>query len=76
MLSRVSPYSLAVVVIVSLMALAIAVPVLRMIARAFVVDGAFSPQAALSVLAAPWLPRVLLNTAIAIGASKIGRAHV
>lgn len=64
-----SAYGLAAGLVVVVMAAMIAFPMLRMIARAFMVDGVPSFDGALSVLKEPWLPRVLLNTGIVIGAS-------
>lgn len=64
-----SAYGLAAGLVVVVMAAMIAFPMLRMIARAFMVDGVPSFHGALSVLKEPWLPRVLLNTGIVIGAS-------
>lgn len=64
-----SAYGLAAGLVVVVMAAMIAFPMLRMIARAFMVDGVPSFHGALSVLKEPWLPRVLWNTGIVIGAS-------
>jgi iron(III) transport system permease protein len=64
-------YGVAAAVIVTCMALLIAIPMLRMIARAFVVDGALTGQAIAAVLDTPWLAKVLWNTFVAIGASTL-----
>lgn len=69
--SRLSLYTVAAALVVSVMALLIVFPMLRMIGRAFIVDGSLNFQGAASVLGEPWLPRVLMNTAIAIGASTL-----
>ncbi|MFM9972179.1 MAG: ABC transporter permease [Burkholderiales bacterium] len=68
---RVSIYGAAAAVVVLIMAALILIPMLRMIARAFMVDGVVNFAGAMSVLREPWLPRVLMNTAIAIGASTL-----
>lgn len=69
--ARWNPYGVVTALVVTCMALLIAVPMLRMIARAFVADGVLNVQAALSVFQAPWLPGVLWNTFCAIGASTL-----
>jgi iron(III) transport system permease protein len=66
---RASVYALSAGLLVSVMAALIVFPMVRMIMRAFTVDGALNFQGALSVLNEPWLPRVLMNTGIVIGAS-------
>ena len=68
---RISLYAALAGGVVIVMAALIVFPMLRMITRAFMVDGVPSFQGALSVLKEPWLPRVLLNTAIAIGVSTM-----
>ncbi|MSQ50551.1 MAG: iron ABC transporter permease [Betaproteobacteria bacterium] len=68
---RLNFYSVAAGLLVLVMAALIVFPMLRMIARAFMVDGAVNLQGPLSVLKEAWLPRVLINTGVVIGVSTL-----
>ena len=68
---RISLYAALAGGVVIVMAALIVFPMLRMIARAFMVDGVVNLQGPLSVLKEAWLPRVLINTGIVIGVSTM-----